>query len=122
MVNTVAPIATGVNGDGRREVLGLQTATAETGSAWNAFFADLVARGLTGVQLVTSDAHAGLKDAIAANLPGATWQRCRTHYAANLMSVSPKSMWPAVKAMLTSFMTSPPPSTCTPSSTAPWIT
>ena len=107
VVNTVVLIATGVNGDGRREVLGLQTATAETGSAWNAFFADLVARGLTGVQLVTSDAHAGLKDAIAANLPGATWQRCRTHYAANLMSVSPKSMWPAVKAMLHSVYDQP---------------
>lgn len=107
VVNTVVLIATGVNGDGRREVLGVQTATSETGSAWNAFFADLVARGLTGVQLVTSDAHAGLKDAIAANLPGATWQRCRTHYAANLMSVSPKSMWPAVKAMLHSVYDQP---------------
>jgi len=107
VVNTVVLIATGVNGDGRREVLGLQVATSETGSAWNAFFADLVARGLTGVQLVTSDAHAGLKDAIAANLPGATWQRCRTHYAANLMSVTPKSMWPAVKAMLHSVYDQP---------------
>ncbi len=107
VVNTVVLIATGVNGDGRREVLGLQTATSETGSAWNAFFADMVARGLTGVQLVTSDAHAGLRDAIAANLPGATWQRCRTHYAANLMSVSPKSMWPAVKAMLHSVYDQP---------------
>jgi len=107
VVNTVVLIATGVNGDGRREVLGLQVATSETGSAWNAFFADLVARGLTSVQLVTSDAHAGLKDAIAANLPGATWQRCRTHYAANLMSVTPKSMWPAVKAMLHSVYDQP---------------
>ena len=59
------------------------------------------------MQLVTSDAHAGLKDAIAANLPGATWQRCRTHYAANLMSVTPKSMWPAVKAMLHSVYDQP---------------
>ncbi|MFJ6003929.1 IS256 family transposase [Arthrobacter sp. NPDC092385] len=107
VVNTVVLIATGVNGDGRREVLGLQVATSESGSAWNAFFADLVARGLTGVQLVTSDAHAGLKDAIAANLPGAAWQRCRTHYAANLMSVTPKSMWPAVKAMLHSVYDQP---------------
>ncbi len=56
--------------------------------------------GLAGVRPVTSDAHAGLRDAIAANLPGATWQRCRTHYAANLVSVTPKSMWPAVKARL----------------------
>jgi putative transposase len=107
VINTVVLVATGVNADGRREVLGLQVATSESGPAWNAFFADLTARGLTGVQLVTSDAHAGLKDAIAANLPGAAWQRCRTHYAANLMSVTPKSMWPAVKAMLHSVYDQP---------------
>ena len=107
VVNTVVLVATGVNSDGRREVLGLQVATSESGPAWNAFFADLTARGLTGVQLVTSDAHAGLKDAIAANLPGAAWQRCRTHYAANLMSATPKSMWPAVKAMLHSVYDQP---------------
>lgn len=107
VVNTVVLIATGVNGDGRREVLGLQVATRETGAAWNAFFADLVARGLTGVQLVTSDAHPGLKEAIAANLPGAAWQRCRTHYAANLMALTPKTMWPAVKAMLHSVYDQP---------------
>lgn len=107
VVNVVALIATGVNADGRREVLGLQTATSETGPAWNTFLADLVARGLTGVRLVTSDAHPGLKDAIAANLPGTAWQRCRTHYAANLMGVTPKSMWPAVKAMLHSVYDQP---------------
>ncbi len=107
VINTVVLVATGVNADGRREVLGLQTATSETGPAWNAFFADLIACGLTGAQLVTSDAHAGLKDAIAANLPGASWQRCRTHYAANLMSVTPKTMWPAVKAMLHSVYDQP---------------
>jgi putative transposase len=107
VINTVVLVATGVNADGRREVLGLSVATSETGPAWNAFFADLVARGLTGVQLVTSDAHAGLKDAISANLPGAAWQRCRTHYAANLMSATPKSMWPAVKAMLHSVYDQP---------------
>ena len=107
VVNAVALLATGVNGDGHREVLGLRVATSETGAAWNEFFADLVARGLAGVRLVTSDAHAGLKDAIAANLPGAVWQRCRTHYAANLMGVTPKSMWPAVKAMLHSVYDQP---------------
>lgn len=107
VVNAVVLIATGVNGDGRREVLGMRVATSETGSAWNTFFADLIARGLAGVRLVTSDAHPGLKDAIAANLPGASWQRCRTHYAANLMSICPKSMWPAVKAMLHSVYDQP---------------
>ncbi|MDN5684443.1 IS256 family transposase [Corynebacterium glyciniphilum] len=107
VVNAVALVATGVNGDGHREVLGLRVATSETGTAWNEFFADLTARGLGGVRLVTSDAHAGLKDAIAANLPGAVWQRCRTHYAANLMGICPKSMWPAVKAMLHSVYDQP---------------
>ena len=107
VVNAVVLVATGVNADGHREVLGLKVATSETGPAWNTFFADLVARGLTGVRLVTSDAHQGLKDAIAANLPGAVWQRCRTHYAANLMSVCPKSLWPAVKAMLHSVYDQP---------------
>ncbi|QFG70003.1 IS256 family transposase [Ornithinimicrobium pratense] len=107
VINAVVLLATGVNGDGHREVLGMRVATAETGTAWNEFFADLVARGLSGVRLVTSDAHAGLVEAIAANLPGTSWQRCRTHYAANLMSVTPKSMWPAVKAMLHSVYDQP---------------
>ena len=107
VINAVVLLATGVNGDGHREVLGMRVATAETGPVWNEFFADLVARGLTGVRLVTSDAHAGLVEAIAANLPGASWQRCRTHYAANLMGVTPKNMWPAVKAMLHSVYDQP---------------
>jgi putative transposase len=69
VVNAVVLLATGVNADGHREVLGMRVATSETGSAWNEFFADLIARGLAGVRLVTSDAHAGLREAIAANLP-----------------------------------------------------
>jgi hypothetical protein len=81
VVKAVVLVATGVNADGHREVLGVKVATSETKQAWNAFFADLVARGLTGVCLVTSDAHAGLVDAIAANLPGTSWQRCRTHWS-----------------------------------------
>lgn len=107
VINAVCLVATGVNGDGHREVLGLQVATSETHSAWSAFFADLVARGLSGVRLVTSDAHAGLVEAITANLPGAVWQRCRTHYAANLMSVTPKALWPVVKSMLHSVYDQP---------------
>ena len=107
VINAVVLVATGVNGDGHREVLGVRAVTSETGAAWNEFFADLVARGLAGVKLVTSDAHQGLVEAIAANLPGATWQRCRTHYAANLMAVCPKTQWPAVKAMLHSVYDQP---------------
>ena len=100
VINAVVLVATGVNNDGHRECLGMQVATSETAAAWNTFFADLVARGLDGVRLVTSDAHRGLVEAIAANLPGTAWQRCRTHYAANLMSTCPKAAWPAVKAGL----------------------
>jgi transposase-like protein len=111
VVNAVVLVATGVNADGHREILGVKVATSETAAAWNAFFADLVARGLTsgpqGVLLVTSDAHAGLVDAIAANLPGAAWQRCRTHYAANLMDVCPKASWGWVKALLHSVYDQP---------------
>ena len=107
VVNAVVMPATGVNADGHREVLGMRVATSETGPAWNELFADPVARGLSGVWLVTSDAHQGIVEAIAANLPGAVWQRCRTHYAANLMSITPKSLWPAVKAMLHSVYDQP---------------
>ncbi len=74
--------------------------SAEDGAGWLAFFRYLTARGLSGVKLVTSDAHRGLVEAIGATLPGAAWQRCRTHYAANLMSATPKAQWGWVKAML----------------------
>jgi transposase-like protein len=105
--NVSVMVATGVNADGHREILGIQVATGETHAGWLGFFRDLVARGLAGVTLVTSDAHAGLIEAIAATLPGASWQRCRTHYAANLMAVCPKAAWPGVKAMLHSVYDQP---------------
>lgn len=100
VVNCHVYVATGVNADGYREILGLQVASAEDGAGWLTFFRDLAARGLTGVKLVTSDAHQGLVAATGATLPGAAWQRCRTHYAANLMAVTPKSSWPWVKTLL----------------------
>jgi transposase-like protein len=106
-VNVHALLATGVNADGFKEILGLHVTSAEDGAGWLAFFRDLVARGLSGVALVTSDAHRGLVDAIGATLPGAAWQRCRTHYAANLMSVTPKAQWGWVKAMLHSVYDQP---------------
>jgi transposase-like protein len=107
VVNVHALLATGVNADGHREILGLQVSSAEDGAGWLGFFRDLTARGLSGVRLVTSDAHAGLVAAIGATLPGAAWQRCRTHYAANLMSVTPKSSWPWVKTLLHSVFDQP---------------
>ena len=70
-------------------------------------FRDLTARGLSGVSLVTADAHRGLTGAIGATLPAASWQRCRTHYSANLMSRTPKSAWGWVKALLHSVYEQP---------------
>jgi putative transposase len=106
-VNVHALIATGVNAEGYREILGLHVSSAEDGAGWLGFFRDLTARGLSGVALVTSDAHRGLTEAVGATLPGASWQRCRTHYAANLMSATPKSAWGWVRALLHSVYDQP---------------
>lgn len=106
-VGVHALLATGVNAHGYREILGLQVSSAEDGAGWLAFFRDLTARGLSGVRLVTSDAHRGLVEAVGATLPGAAWQRCRTHYAANLMSTTPKNAWGWVKALLHSVYDQP---------------
>ena len=101
VVNVHALIAVGVNAEGYREILGIDVTTAEDGAGWLTFLRSLTARGLSGVRLVTSDAHAGLLSAIGATLPGASWQRCRTHYATNLMAITPKSSWPWVKTLCT---------------------
>ena len=78
--------AVGVNRDGFGESLGLDVVTAEDGAAWLAFVRSLVARGLAGVRLVSSDAQPGLVDAIAASLTGAAWQRCRRQFMRNLLT------------------------------------
>jgi transposase-like protein len=113
-VNVHALIATGVNADGKREILGLDVATAEDGARWLAFLRGLAARGLSGVQLVTSDCHHGLRDAIAAVLPGASWQRCRAHYARNLATKVPKSAQPWVSTLVAPSSSSPTPLRCAP--------
>lgn len=77
VVGTSALIATAVNADGRREIVGLRVGASDIGASWTAFLRDPVARGLEGVRLVTSDAHEGLKDAIASVLEGAQWHHPR---------------------------------------------
>jgi putative transposase len=106
-VNVHALIATGVNADGRREILGLDVASSEDGAGWLAFLRGLVARGLSGVQMVTSDCHQGLRDAIGAVLPGAAWQRCRTHYHRNLLTRVPKSAQPWVSTLVRTIFEQP---------------
>lgn len=99
VVKTSVLLATGVNADGYRELLGMQVATAESTASWTGFFRDLIARGLTGVFLVTSDAHLGIQAAVGDCLPQASWQRCRTHFAKNLSAQVPKTQWPTLSAM-----------------------
>jgi len=110
VVKIAVLVATGVNAEGYREILGIHTATTESGAGWLAFFRDLVARGLTHagpVGMLTSDAHTGLVEAVGATLTGTAWQRCRTHYATNLMATTPKSSWGWVKALLHSVYDQP---------------
>ena len=100
-------VATGVNADGHREILGFEVTSAEDGAGWLAFFRGLVARGLSGVVLVTSDAHAGLVAAIAATLPGASWQRCRTHYLRDLLTKISKTSQPWVATLVRTIFDQP---------------
>ncbi|HEX6232703.1 MAG TPA: IS256 family transposase [Jiangellaceae bacterium] len=107
VVSQAVVIAIGVNGDGQREVLGLDVGPSEDGAFWLAFLRSLVARGLSGVQLVSSDAHQGLKGAIAAVIHGATWQRCRVHFVRNLLGLVPKSAAEMVAATVRTVFAQP---------------
>jgi len=107
VVNVACVIATGVNSEGHREILGTELITTEDGAGWTAFLRGLVARGLSGVRLVISDAHPGLVDAVASSLPGASWQRCRTHFMRNLLTKVPKSAGPFVATLVRSIFAQP---------------
>jgi putative transposase len=107
IVNACVVHATAVNKDGYRESLGLEIVTEEDGAAWLAFLRSLVARGLAGVRLATSDAHAGLVDAVASTLPGASWQRCRTHFVRNLQTRVPKAAQTLVATLVRSIFAQP---------------
>ncbi len=100
-------IAVGVRASGEREVLGLDVGPSEDGAFWLAFLRGLVARGLGGVELVVSDAHEGLRQAIAAVLHGACWQRCRVHFVRNALALVPKGVQAMVAASIRTVFVQP---------------
>jgi len=100
VVNVCVMTATGVSNDGHRQILGLDVSTSEDEASWTDFLRGLNERGLDSVKLVISDAHKGLKAAIASQMPGTSWQRCRTHFARNLLCKIPKKAQDFVAAAL----------------------
>ena len=102
-------VATAVNGEGKREIIGMDVGTSEDGAFWLAFLRSLSARGLSGVELVVSDAHQGLRGAIAAVFGGASWQRCRTHFMTNLLTRVPRRAQPWVATMVRTIYQQPSP-------------
>ena len=117
IVNVSVVVARAVNGEGKREIIGMDVGTSEDGAFWLAFLRSLSARGLSGVELVVSDAHQGLRGAIAAVFGGASWQRCRTHFMTNLLTRVPRRAQPWVATMVAPSTSNPPPMRYTPSST-----
>ncbi len=85
-------IATGISGEGQRELLGLQLGDSESEGSWGTLFGWLIGRGLSGVDLVTSDSHGGLVRAIGTHFQGATWQRCQAHFTRNVIDATPKDL------------------------------
>ncbi len=107
VVSQALVIATGVRASGEREVLGVELGAAENRDFWLAFLRSLVRRGLSGVQLVISDAHEGLKEAIQSVFAGASWQRCRVHFMRNVLAYVPHGEKALVSALLRTIFTQP---------------
>jgi len=99
----------GVRTRGEREGLGFDVGASEDGTFWLSFLRSLVARGLRGVELVISDAHQGLRSALAAVLVGASWQRCRVHFVRNALALVPKSAAEMVAAAIRTVFAEPDP-------------
>ena len=91
VVSRAVVIATGISAEGSREVLGVDVGDSEDETFWTKFCRSLTSRGLSGVRLVISDAHAGLRAAITKCFSGSSWQRCRVHYARNLLAKVPRA-------------------------------
>ena len=109
IVNVSVVVATAVNGEGKREIIGMDVGTAKTAPSGWPFCAHCPPGGLSGVDLVVSDAHQGLRDAIATVFDGASWQRCRTHFMTNLLTRVPRRAQPWVANMVRTIYQQPSP-------------
>ena len=109
VVSQAVVVATGVAADGHREVLGFEVGDSEDGAFWTAFLRSLRTRGLSGVRLVISDAHAGLHAAITSVFIGAAWQRCRVHFLRNVLAAVPKGSAEMVAAAIRTIFAQPGP-------------
>ena len=109
IVSQAVVIATGVSADGRREVLGCATGDSETEAFWTEFLRDLKGRGLSGVQLVISDSHRGLINAVSTVMQGASWQRCRVHFMRNALAKVSKGHAEMVAATIRTIFAQPGP-------------
>lgn len=107
VVSRAVVVATGARSDGAREVLGIDIGDSEDGAFWRAFFRSLRARGLSGVQLVISDHHLGLKAAIAAMFVGPDWLQCRAHFVRNALARVPKGSTEIVAAAIPTIFAQP---------------
>jgi putative transposase len=107
VVSQAVVVATGVCGDGRREVLGFAVGDSEDGAFWTQFLRSLKARGLAGVQLVIADAHLGLRQAVQATMAGAAVQRCRVHFLRNVLARVPKGSAEMVAAAVRTIFAQP---------------
>jgi transposase-like protein len=107
VISMATVVAIGVTADGERQILGVDAGPSEDAAFWTAFLRDLKRRGLSGVRLVISDAHEGIKQALAKVLTGATWQRCRVHFMRNLLAVVPKGAREAVAAVVRTIFAQP---------------
>jgi len=107
VVSMAVVIAIGVRATGEREILGLDVGPSEDGAFWTAFLRGLLARKLSGVKLVVSDAHEGLKAAISAVMAGAAWQRCRVHFMRNALALVPKAAAQMVAATIRTVFVQP---------------
>ena len=107
VVSRAVVVATGVAEDASREVLGVSIGDSEDAAFWTEFLQSLRGRGLSGVQLVISDSHLGLKAAIAKVFPGASWQRCRVHFMRNVLVKVPRTQQSMVAAMVRTIFAQP---------------